>query len=332
MNSCATAYRVHDIRDLARELYGLDLASDPERLYGTGDDIFLLRAGEKFILRIAIADETLANLAFQNEVLGRLSRRSLGFALPEIVPSAEGRETETVAFAFGSRLVRLCTYVPGHSVSSITPSAALLEEVGRSLAALDLALSDIPCRPPPQKLVWSIATALDLRPHIDLLASPATRALLKAAFDNFERRVLPLMGRLRHQIIHGDFNANNVLIASPDSGRVAGVIDFGDLTFGPLVNDLAVAAARHCIPEDPLPGILALCSGYGSKARLLPEEADALFDLICLRAAMRIAYWASQAARLGERLGAEIEEPAAATLAFLLETDAREHVSRCVRT
>lgn len=117
-----------------------------------------------------------------------------------------------------------------------------------------------------------------------------------------------------------------MLIESPHAQRVGGVIDFGDLTFGPRVNDLAIAAASHC--ARPVPGILAVCSGYTSVTRLLREETDAIFDLICLRDAVRLSFWAGQAAEAGQRLSPAIEEPATMKLAMLLETDARERVHR----
>jgi Ser/Thr protein kinase RdoA (MazF antagonist) len=105
------------------------------------------------------------------------------------------------------------------------------------------------------------------------------------------------------------------------------VIDFGDLTLGPMVNDLAVAASRHANPNDPLPDILAVTSGYKSALALEVEEAKALFDLICLRFAMRLTIWAGRATSVGETLSREIEEPEVKALAALLKPNARESIS-----
>lgn len=318
----------HDVSALAEKLFGLIVKGQPRRLQGTTDDVFLICSSDKFIMRISLENETYENLSFQNGVLDDLSRWPLGFSVPKPVPSIDQRLIELVKFASATRFVRLFSYVPGHSVSSVKPSAALLQDVGRSVAAMGVALASVPRHMPPQNLVWSISNALDLLPLVPLLSPRKTRPLAARAFENFERRTLPLLDRLRHQIIHGDFNANNVLIESPHAQRVGGVIDFGDLTFGPRVNDLAIAAASHCAPADPVPGILAVCSGYTLVTRLLPEETDAIFDLICLRDAMRLSFWAGQAAEAGQRLSPAIEEPATMKLAMLLETDARERVHR----
>jgi Ser/Thr protein kinase RdoA (MazF antagonist) len=183
---------------------------------------------------------------------------------------------------------------------------------------------------PPRHLVWSIGSAPSLRPLVGLLETPRTRDLAERAFENFERNALPLIGQFRRQIIHCDFNGNNVLVDAPDARRICGVIDFGDLTCGPLAHELAVAASRHCAPDDPVPGILWFCSGYASAIPLQPAEARALFDLICLRPAMRMAFWAGEAAKAGGLLTPEIEFPEASILANLLDTDARRHIEKCV--
>ena len=292
--------------------------------------MFLLEADERYILRIGLEDETLANVIFQNTVLDDLSRRRLGFALPRPIPSIHGSLVEVTEVKAGRRFVRLFDYVSGHPISSIAPSDTLLENAGLSLALLDQAMADISLPTPPRNLVWSIGSASGLRPLVGLLKAPRTRDLAEHAFENFERNALPLIGQFRHQIIHCDFNGNNVLVNAPDARQISGVIDFGDLTSGPLVHELAVAASRHCSPDNPLPGILRLCSGYTSVIPLQPAEAHALFDLICLRPAMRMAFWAGEAAKAGELLTPEIESPEASILANLLGTDARRHIEKCV--
>jgi Ser/Thr protein kinase RdoA (MazF antagonist) len=223
--------------------------------------------------------------------------------------------------------VRLFTYVPGIPISSIHPSRTLLVNAGRSLAGLDLALAGVSRSPPRQNFIWSVQHALDLLPMLDALSNSRTRDLVTVAFENFRQRTAPGMDGLRRQLIHNDFNATNVLVDAGRSDHVSGVIDFGDLTIGPLINDLAVAASRHASPDDPLPGISAVCSGYISAIRLWPEEANALFDLICLRFAMRLTIWAASAAARGSELNPEIEGPEVKALSALFESSAQQRIS-----
>ena len=300
-------------------------------MVGTGDDIFLLQSDRKLVLRISGPAETEENLRFQSDVLNHLAKANLHFATPAVLPSLNGKLTEVTDELGSSQFVQLFTYVPGIPISSIPASKVLLRDVGRSLAALNLALAGISRPPPQQNLIWSVQNALDLLPMTEALSNPRTRALVMVAFDNFKQRTFPVINSLRHQIIHNDFNATNVLVSSRNSDHVSGVIDFGDLTAGPLVNDLAVAASRHSSPDDPLPDISAVCSGYLSATRLRPEEANALFDLICLRFAMRLAIWARKAAASGAELSPEIEDPEVKALSVLLGSDARQRIS-CLAT
>src|SRR5262249_18706031 len=152
-------------------------------------------------------------------------------------PSKNGRLIEQAS----ARFIRLLTHVPGTSIFSISPSSALLANVGKALAQLDLALARISRRAPQQNLAWAIQKATDLLPSVDLLVNAQTRTLVAHAFENFHRRTFPHLDAMRSQIIHNDFNATNVLIDESRSNRISGVIDFGDLTFAPAVNDLAVA-------------------------------------------------------------------------------------------
>lgn len=115
-------------------------------------------------MRISLENETYENLSFQNGVLDDLSRWPLGLSVAKPVPSIDQRLIELVELASATRFVRLFSYVPGHSVSSVQPSAALLQDVGRSVAAMGIALASVPRHMPPQNLVWSISNALDLLP------------------------------------------------------------------------------------------------------------------------------------------------------------------------
>ncbi len=50
--------------------------------------------------------------------------------------------------------------------------------------------------------------------------------------------VEPFIEDLRKSVIHGDANDWNVLCKN---GEVSGIIDFGDMCFSPLINELAIA-------------------------------------------------------------------------------------------
>jgi Ser/Thr protein kinase RdoA (MazF antagonist) len=61
------------------------------------------------------------------------------------------------------------------------------------------------------------------------------RALVAEALDRYEAVVTPRWPALRHQVLHTDLCASNVLV--DDDGRVTGIIDFGDASWSALVVD-----------------------------------------------------------------------------------------------
>jgi len=71
-------------------------------------------------------------------------------------------------------------------------------------------------------------------PHV---ADDGLRDLISHCLNEFEQNVLPVFGSLRHQVIHGDLNPGNVLVAENDDEMIAGVIDFGDMVRAPLIID-----------------------------------------------------------------------------------------------
>ena len=93
---------------------------------------------------------------------------------------------------------------------------------------------------------------------------------------------------LRQGAIHGDANDYNVLVRA---GKVAALLDLGDMVHSAVVCDLAIGAAYAMFGKrDPLS---AACEVIGPYCRVFPlaaAEADAVFPLIGTRLAMSVCY------------------------------------------
>src|SRR6185437_13088007 len=61
-----------------------------------------------------------------------------------------------------------------------------------------------------RELLWNLRATPRLRPLLDEIEIPQRRALVARALDRFEERVLPEWPRLRAQVVHGDFNLDNL--------------------------------------------------------------------------------------------------------------------------
>ena len=71
--------------------------------------------------------------------------------------------------------------------------------------------------------------------HVEVLPADQ-QARARRILQGFASQTLPRLEALRGQIIHGDVHPYNLLI---DDAALSGVIDFGDMVHGALVQDLA---------------------------------------------------------------------------------------------
>jgi Ser/Thr protein kinase RdoA (MazF antagonist) len=101
------------------------------------------------------------------------------------------------------------------------------------------------------------------------------------------------------QVIHTDFHGDNLLA---DSGRITGVLDFGDSLLGPVAMDVAVAAcyqlgASSSGAGDLLAPALDVVAGYHAADPLRPADLPLIAEFIELRLATRIIVSQRNAAR-----------------------------------
>jgi Ser/Thr protein kinase RdoA (MazF antagonist) len=127
-------------------------------------------------------------------------------------------------------------------------------------------------------------SALRLRELLSHISDKSLRNTITDCLDEFERNVLPALPSLRAQVIHNDFNPENVLVEREDSNKPAGVIDFGDMLKSPLIFDLGVAASYLRVYEgNPLSRVAEFVAGYHSVTPLEQAEIDILPILIRVR-------------------------------------------------
>ena len=149
------------------------------------------------------------------------------------------------------RLVHVLSYLEGQLLRSAPSSAALRRTLGVTLSRLDRALGGFDDPLIRRPLLWDLAQLpLQLRPLLaERSPGPGTR-LLDKQLTRLITEVSPRLARQRTQLVHNDFNVDNVLVsASPSAGAdasaVTGIIDFGDMTVTALANDVAIAACYH---------------------------------------------------------------------------------------
>jgi hydroxylysine kinase len=273
---------------LAAEHYGLSATA--HRLGSERDQNFRLRTrgGRDYVLKIANPAEDRGVTNLQTEALRHLATVDSSLPVPRVFPALNGDVELDVRFDDGStRLVRLLSFLEGTPLHAAEGSAALRRDLGRCAARLAHALRDFR-HAARHKLLWDLQHAAELRPLVDAVTANQHR-LVGRVLDNFDAHALPALRDLGKQHVHNDLNPHNVVVDPANHERIAGIIDFGDLTFTARVNDLAIAAAYQVADsDDPLAPVCDVVAAYHAVTPLDLRECEVLFDLIATRIAMTV--------------------------------------------
>jgi Ser/Thr protein kinase RdoA (MazF antagonist) len=285
------------------ELYGMRGRLD--RLASERDQTLLFAhdAGLRCILKIYHPGESEAVIAFQLDALRYLEAHAPDLPVPRVIlpsgaprhpvgASPDRRGTSSYAlhrFSDGTtRIVSMLSFLDGERLDQSPSTPLQAQRLGAVLANLGWALREFEAPAPTQDPLWNLSNAAAALPLAREMTGPS-RNVVESVLRRFEREILPRLERLPSQVIHHDFNPHNVLTVRGDPDRIAAVIDFGDLTRAPRVNDLAVALAYRVVNDAGVATNDALLHGYESRWPLSTEEHALLADLVRTRLAMTVA-------------------------------------------
>ncbi|WP_405669940.1 aminotransferase [Streptomyces sp. NBC_01530] len=214
---------------------------------------------------------------------------------PDGSPWCTTVDTET-----GPAVARLLHYLPGGTLSGsrhLSPST--LAGMGTIVGKVSTALRDFRHPGLDRVLQWDPRHAdrvvAKLAGHID---EPDRRTAVRTATAEAWTHVHKLAATLPVQAVHLDLTDDN-LIRCPDSRppMADGIIDFGDVTNSWAVGELAVSLSSMLHhdgiePHHVLPAVRA----FHAVRPLSPEEAEAVWPIVVLRAAVLVASGRHQAA------------------------------------
>lgn len=274
-------------RRIARDLYRLDGAVEPLR--SERDQNFRVTAadGRVYVLKLSHPAEDRSTTLLQTAALAHVGEVDPGLPVPHIVPTGDGELAGSVAVEGEDRLVRMFAYLPGTLLHELAADSRLLQALGAAAARLDLALRDFDRPATGPALLWDLTRLPLARPLLEALEGDPDRDVVQRTFDTFDAYAVPLLPHLPGGFTHHDLNPHNVLAAA---GAITGILDFGDLTWAPLVCDLAIAASYHIGPgASGFDLVVACAAGYHGVRPLGVEELAVLPVLIAGRLAMTVA-------------------------------------------
>jgi Ser/Thr protein kinase RdoA (MazF antagonist) len=322
--------------EIIERLYGL--RGTLKVLNGERDLNYLIQTENgQYVFKIAHQDESYGMLECQHQILQRLKVDNVMPQRASSLESVNGRVIEVITSEPGiHHYCRMLNYVEGQLLSSINPaSQELLEDLGKTLAQIDLSLQEFTHEALDRPLLWNMSHALTtLEEFKPLLASDERRILVEYFESHFHDRVLAMTRDLREGVIHNDANDNNVLVGNDQSSgqHVVSIIDFGDIVYSWIAAEPAIAAAYAMLgKEEPLDAAVAIIKGYHAQLPLNEAEVSVLFDFICMRLCMSVCICAHQRSIEPDNEYLSISEKPAWSLLEILRDVIPEHATDLFR-
>jgi 4-aminobutyrate aminotransferase-like enzyme len=289
LESTPPAFGDEAATQILRDGFSVD-PSSLKSLAGERDQNFRVDTadGQRFLLKISNPADDGPVLAMQAAALRHIEHVDPDLPVMRVLPSAAGESWLDVAGPDGGNYpARLFTFLPGQVTTNTALTTAAIWSHGQTTARLGRALRGFFHPASDYEILWNVTRAHKLRPLLGHISDGRRRAQVEWVLDRFEARVVPVLPRLRAQVIHGDMSLDNVLF--DDDLRISGIVDFGDMTHAPLVCDLAVAVADVLHGRaDAIDAADAIIGGYVSVTPLDDEEAGLLADLVATRLATEV--------------------------------------------
>lgn len=275
---------------IAREKYGL--VGEVRWLWGEKDSNYRLTLddGTPYLLKILNPAEHPAMTSMHSQALLHVEAADPGIPVQRIIRTLDGEaDFRMVDDDGGTRGVRIVTFVPGASQKSQPHSPLQRYRVGALLGRLQTALAGFTHEAAHHRITWDMTYAAGLRDLLGAFENSRERVRLEQAMEDFEANLLPCIGQLPAQVIHNDFNMENILVSETDPDTITGIIDFGDMVHAPQLFDVAVGAAYQMgDAPDPVGAMCDFLQGYATQKTLSKKEIDLLLTAVRTRMMMRV--------------------------------------------
>ena len=306
-----------DIQAFAKKYYQLDV--DVTMLNGYDELNCLLTdsSGKKFIFKIATDEHGVHFLDAQVKIVNHLGKSTVGYKFQKYILSTAGEELTTIIVEGKNYYLRILSFLEGIFWVDVKEKLAeLYIDLGNFVGSMDKALQNFSHTAMHRHYTWDISTATDANAKISCIKNHESRRIAAYFLLQFEMEVLPMLFSLRHVYAHNDANDYNVLV---QHNKVSGLIDFGDMVYTALINNLAVACTYAMLNNDnPLQAASLVVKGYHQVYPLTEQELDLLYYLIAARLCISVTQSAYNASLASNNVHHFITEKSAWDLLYQL--------------
>jgi 4-aminobutyrate aminotransferase-like enzyme/Ser/Thr protein kinase RdoA (MazF antagonist) len=287
---------VDDVQKLVTARYGIDGVYRSVRSERDQNFVIEIDGSDDCVVKISNPDERLESIDFQIAALCHIESLDPALPIPRVVQTLAGENFFVAEIGGDDYIVHMLRYLPGIPMaeSDAAGTRHVRRQLGQLVAKLDLALRGFFHPAARQDHPWNIETCSRLIGHTQHITDDDVRAAVDAVLTHASEIVIPKLKTLRHQVIHQDAHGSNVLV---DSNKVTGIIDFGDLLFGTIAVEVAIAGGSAMSgSDDPLGAVCDIVAAYDATLPLDEAEIDLIFDLVCIRRAMIVAITSARVA------------------------------------
>lgn len=286
LTNTSVAMTLEEAISVSYRHYGVKAAAQELKSERDQNFMLIIDGRPKFLLKVANAAEAQSIIDFRVGALRHMERVAPDLPVQRVIQTLGGTDIFSWSAVDGQiRLCYLLSYLDGVPIGGSVASAEQHTGLGLVAAKMDRALSGFRHAAAGHELLWDLKHAARLRAYLHMTEDPLHRNLASEALDRFDAIAL---APLRHQVIHNDLNPHNVLVW-PETGAIAGIIDFGDMVESPLACDVAVACSYlFAKGSDPIAPLCRFLAAYGSVLPMHQDEIAALPVLIATRLAMTV--------------------------------------------
>jgi 4-aminobutyrate aminotransferase-like enzyme/Ser/Thr protein kinase RdoA (MazF antagonist) len=270
------------IQQLAKEHYGLSATA--KTLNGYDELNFLLTDtnNKKFILKVSDENQSYPFLDAQAKIIKHLSNSPLARNFQQFCINTQGNELTPILEDGKTYYLRILSFLQGTFwFEKTNKSIGLYQKLGKFMGTMDKSLQDFSHTAMHRRYTWDISNASDANDKVKYIKDHEKRRIAGYFLLQFDTEVLSQIHTLRHAYVHNDANDYNLLVQGES---VTGLIDFGDMVYTALINNLAITCTYAMLNhEDPLTAASLIVKGYHESYALTAQELDVLYYLIAAR-------------------------------------------------
>ncbi|MDB3905430.1 aminotransferase class III-fold pyridoxal phosphate-dependent enzyme [Crocinitomicaceae bacterium] len=280
------------MKDIIKKEFGIS-PIEITKINGYDNINYLIKTeGESFIFKTYPASESnFALLEAESQALLFLQKES-NSKTPKPIPFIDKSYTKNIAIHGVVNSCRLLSFLKGEFLGDININKQMALSLGNFLANLDTELmgydnAELRSR----KCEWDIQQLSLNKKYISDISDVSNQNLVRYFFMQFEQNVAPIVNELRMSFIHSDANEWNILIKG---NEVNALIDFGDMVYSPLINEIATAITYVGYDKENLFEFTpSLLHAYHKIIPLEEKEISILYYLIASKLCISVCHSAN---------------------------------------